>query len=162
MSSPKQIEFSPREATLDDLPQLVRIEAAVHVAPWSEAGFKGELEKPYSHTLVMTDEETDQIIAAYVVFWTIGEGAHILNVAVDLPYRGLGFAQRLIRKVADLALRQSLKTVVLDVRKSNLAAIQLYQKLGFTIQTVRKKFYSNGEDAYGMSLDLTSEKVIEF
>jgi ribosomal-protein-alanine N-acetyltransferase len=159
MSSP---EFSPRGASADDLAELVRIESAVHVAPWSEAGFKGELEKPYSHILVMTDEETDKIIGGYVVFWVIGEEIQILNVAVDLPFRGLGLAQKLIRKVIDLGVRKDLKRVVLDVRKSNMAAIQLYQKLGFTIQTVRKGFYSNGEDAYGMILDLTVEKVLEF
>lgn len=155
-------EFSPREASTDDLAQLVRIEAAVHIAPWSDQGFKGELEKPFSHTLVMTDEETDSIIGGYVVFWEMGEETHILNVAVDLPYRGLGFAQRLIRKVVDLGLQKGAKRVVLDVRKSNNAAIQLYQKLGFTIQTVRKAFYSNSEDAYGMVLDLTIEKTLEF
>jgi ribosomal-protein-alanine N-acetyltransferase len=162
MSSP---EFSPREVSPndpDDLAQLVRIESAVHIAPWSEAGFKGELEKPYSHTLVMTDEETDSIIGGYVVFWEMGEEIQILNVAVDLPYRGLGLAQKLIRKVIDLGLKKGTKTVVLDVRKSNNAAIQLYQKLGFTIQTVRKAFYSNSEDAYGMVLDLTIEKALDF
>jgi len=159
MSSP---EFSPREASLDDLPELVRIESAVHVAPWSEASFKGELEKPYSQILVMTDEESDQRIAGYAVFWMIGEEVQILNVAVDLPYRGRGFAQALIRKVIDLGLRKELKRVVLDVRKSNSGAIQLYQKLGFTIQSVRKSYYSNGEDAYGMILDLTVEKALDF
>lgn len=159
MSSP---EFSPREASVDDLPELVRIESAVHIAPWSDAGFKGELDKPFSHTLVMTDEETDAIVGGYLVFWEMGEEFHILNVAVDLPYRGIGLAQKLIRKVIDLGLRKGAKRVVLDVRKSNSAAIQLYQKLGFTIQTVRKAFYSNGEDAYGMVLDLTVEKALDF
>jgi ribosomal-protein-alanine N-acetyltransferase len=159
MSSP---EFSPREASVDDLPELVRIESTVHIAPWSDAGFKGELDKPFSHTLVMTDEETDAIVGGYLVFWEMGEEFHILNVAVDLPYRGIGLAQKLIRKVIDLGLRKGAKRVVLDVRKSNSAAIQLYQKLGFTIQTVRKAFYSNGEDAYGMILDLTVEKALDF
>jgi ribosomal-protein-alanine N-acetyltransferase len=110
----------------------------------------------------MTDEETDSIVGAYVVFWEMGDELQILNVAVDLPYRGLGLAQKLIRKVVDLGLKKGSKRVVLDVRKSNNAAIQLYQKLGFTIQTVRKAFYSNSEDAYGMILDLTVEKVLEF
>jgi ribosomal-protein-alanine N-acetyltransferase len=159
MSSP---EFSPREASTDDLKELVRIESAVHIAPWSDQGFQGELDKPYSHTLVMTDEETDAVIGAYIVFWEMGEELQILNVAVDLPYRGLGLAQKLIRKVVDLGLKKGSKRVTLDVRKSNNAAIQLYQKLGFTIQTVRKAFYSNSEDAYGMILDLTVEKVLDF
>lgn len=154
-------EFSVREATPEDLLELVRIEAAVHVSPWSDGGFRSELDKPYSHTLVMTDDETDSKIAGYIVFWLMEE-CHVLNVAVDLSYRGQGMAQKLVRKAVDMSLRQNLKAMTLDVRKSNAPAIQLYQKLGFTIQQVRKGFYSNGEDAYGMILDLNSEKALEF
>jgi ribosomal protein S18 acetylase RimI-like enzyme len=43
------------------------------------------------------------------------------------------------------------------VRKSNQAAIQLYHSAQFVITHVRKGFYSNGEDAYHMSLALQGE-----
>lgn len=155
-------EFSIRPASTDDLPELVRIEAAVHVAPWGEASFKAELEKPYSKIWVLTDEETDAIVAGYIVFWTLFDECQILNVATDLSFKRQGFAQKLIRKVADFSIRQGLKRVVLDVRKSNMPAIQLYQKMRFNVQHVRKSFYSNGEDAYQMVLVLSDAPPIDF
>jgi ribosomal-protein-alanine N-acetyltransferase len=85
----------------------------------------------------------------------------ILNVAIDLPYRGLGFAEKLIRTVVTAVMKLGLKRVILDVRKSNLPAIHLYQKVGFNIVHVRKSFYSNGEDAYQMVLNF-NESGTEF
>jgi ribosomal-protein-alanine N-acetyltransferase len=161
MSTPSE-SFSVRPATEDDLAQLAEMEKRVHVAPWTEEHFRAELGKPYSQTLLLTDDETDTRIAGYIVFWLTPDHAEILNVAVDLPFRGLGHAKALIRKVGTLASQKGLKKVLLSVRKSNLAAIQLYQKLNFTIHAIRKGFYSNGEDSYEMVLSLEGEAFGEF
>jgi ribosomal-protein-alanine N-acetyltransferase len=151
--------LSIRPATDDDLPRLLEVEGRVHVAPWNEEGFKGEMSKPYSCVWVLTDDETDSKIAGYVVFWLLFDECQILNVAVDLPFRGLGHAKRMVRQVADQAVKKDLKSVTLDVRKSNLPAIQLYQGLGFSITAIRKGFYSNGEDAYQMRLPLQGDAI---
>jgi ribosomal-protein-alanine N-acetyltransferase len=49
--------------------------------------------------------------------------------------------------------------MVLEVRKSNLPAIQLYQSLQFVITHVRKSFYSDGEDAYQMALSFEEDPI---
>lgn len=116
--------------------------------------FRSELEKPYSRVWVLSDDETDQEIWAFAVFWMLFDEAQLLNVVVDLPYRGGGHAQRVIRQGVNDAIRAGLKRISLDVRTTNTAAIGLYQKLGFTVRHVRKSFYSNGEDSYLMALDL--------
>ena len=146
--------LSPRPASTDDLAGLVRIEKQVHVSPWDEAHFAAEIEKSYSRVLVVTDDETDSVIAGYVVIWLMFDEAQILNIAVDLPFRGLGLARGLIRQVVSHAIKKEIRKVILDVRKSNAAAIALYQSMRFTIGQVRKGFYSDGEDAYTMVLDL--------
>ena len=157
--------FSLRPATADDLPELVRIEKAVHAsypeAQWGEAQFKGELEKPYSRVLLLTDDETDSQVAGYVVYWLLFDEAQILNIAVDLPHRGMGFGKKMIRQVVADAIHKNIRKVLLDVRKGNTPAIQLYQAMRFTIGQIRKGFYSNGEDAYTMALDLDSAGVPE-
>lgn len=153
--SPSSIDLpttSMRPATEDDLGQLVAIEKRVHVAPWDEAGFSSEWEKPYSQTWVLTDDETDSKIFGYVIFWTIGDAIEILNIAVDLDSRGLGYAKKMLHQVIREALRVSAKHLMLDVRKSNLPAVGLYQRAGFAITQYRKAFYTNGEDAYHMVL----------
>lgn len=148
---------SLRPATPDDLPLLAEIEKKVHVAPWNEDHFRAELDKPYSHTLVLTDDETDSVIMAYLVFWLMGEECQILNVAVDTPYRGMGFGFKLVRAAIQAATYKGAEKATLEVRKSNAAAIQLYQKAGFSITQLRKHFYTDGEDAYQMHLPLKED-----
>jgi ribosomal-protein-alanine N-acetyltransferase len=150
---------SLRPLAEDDLAQVVEIERRNHVAPWSEASFRAEIEKPYARAWVLTDDETDSQIFGYLVMHFLFEDAQILNVVVDLPYRGMGYAQRMIRQGVQEALRRDLKRMTLEVRKGNLSAVQLYQKLGFTITQVRRGYYSNGEDAYLMTLELVGDRV---
>lgn len=153
--------FSIRPATEDDLGKLLEIETRVYTAPWSLQNFQSELTKPFGRLLVMTDDETDETIAGYMVLWLLLDEAQVLNLAVDTPFRRRGIGREMIRCMVNMAVKQGARRVVLDVRKSNAAAIQLYQSAKFSITQVRKRFYSDGEDAYTMSLDLT-DKVIEF
>lgn len=152
-------DVSLRLATPDDLDRLAAIEIRVHLAPWSSGNFSGEWEKPYSKTWVLTDDETDLEILAYAVFWFMDESIEILNVAVDLPYRGRGFAKKMLQHITREGVQRGAKQLILDVRKSNLAAVHLYQGAGFAITQYRKAFYSNGEDAYHMTLALEGERI---
>jgi len=153
--------YSLRPATSDDIGAVLDVEKRVHVAPWGEDNFRFELTKPYSQFLVMTDDETDEKVAGYIIYWVLFEECQILNVVVDTPFRGLGVAKKMIRQAAQTAMQKGIKKISLEVRKSNAAAIQLYQGQRFVITQVRRNFYSNGEDAYQMTLHL-DENPIEF
>lgn len=148
---------SLRPATADDLDRVLEIENHVHLAPWTREHFLAELDKTFSTFWVLTDDETDLEIAGYLVFWTVFEESQILNVVVAPEFRSQGYARKMIRRLVDVAMKRELKRVSLDVRKSNLPAIQLYQALEFNITHVHKAFYSNGEDAYQMTLFLAPD-----
>jgi ribosomal-protein-alanine N-acetyltransferase len=150
MSSEPQVTFSPRPATEEDLPSLVALEREIQVAPWTEEHFREEMAKPFSRVILLTDDETDADVAGYLVFWVIGSEAHLLNLGVAPGHRGKGFGKLLVRKCFALVSVQNSEKIRLEVRKSNLAALGLYQGLGFDICQIRKQFYSNGEDAYVM------------
>jgi len=154
-----QSSFSLRPATTEDLESVLKLERQVHPMPWAEEHFRAELTKPYSHFLVLTDDETDTKVAGYVVCWVLFDECQIMNIAVDLPYRGLGFAKKMVQKAVLLASQKGVSRVTLEVRKSNLPAIQLYQRLQFVITQIRKKFYSDGEDAYHMRLSLAEDPI---
>jgi ribosomal-protein-alanine N-acetyltransferase len=160
MNEPLTDSASLRPVTEDDLAVLTEIEKSIQVAPWTADQFRSEMAKPYSHVWVLTDDETDTQIYGYLVFWMMMEDCHILNVGVDLPYRGMGHAKRLIRQALNLAAREGKERAILEVRKSNGSAVQLYQNLNFRIDQVRKNFYSNGEDAYQMTLSIKDDGVI--
>ncbi|MFZ9595125.1 MAG: ribosomal protein S18-alanine N-acetyltransferase [Bdellovibrionia bacterium] len=144
-------DWSLRPATTEDLSKILQIENQVHVSPWTEEHFRAEFTKPYSQFYVLTDDESDSQMAGYIVCWMLFDECQILNVAVDLPFRGLGLAKLMVRKMMMFAQNKGVNKMILEVRKSNMPAIQLYQSLGFTIQHIFKGFYSSGEDAYQMT-----------
>jgi len=156
--------FSLRPATEDDISIIVEMEKRAHKAPWAEGHFREELEKPYANFLVLTDDPTDSKIAGYIIYWLMFDECQILDVVVDLPYRGMGFGQKMIRHAVDTAIKKGIRKILLEVRKSNLPAVQLYQKMKFVIIHVRKAFYSDGEDAYQMALylDLPAGENVDF
>ena len=150
---------SIRPASEDDAQKIAAVESRVHKAPWSADSVLAELKKSHAHVWVVTDDETDEEVYAYIVFVDQEDAYEILNVAVDLPHRGTGLGQTLVRKVVSEAIRAGRKRVILNVRKSNTGALELYQKQNFTVRHVRKAFYSDGEDAYEMAVELDAENV---
>lgn len=84
---------------------------------------------------------------------------HIISIAVLPQYRkrGVGFA--LIRKALEvMAGHCKAKECYLEVRTSNLPAINLYKKLDFKITRTEKSYYANGENAYIMTKPLPLEE----
>ena len=154
-----EITFSIRPATSDDLDGIMKIEKKSYQHPWKKEQFAKELENKQSTFLVYTDDETDEEVAGYIVFWNLGHEIHILNVAVGLEWRGLGMGTKLVRHAINEGYRCKLERVILEVRVSNKSGIALYKKIGFESISTRKKFYSDGEDALQMSLNLLTSNV---
>jgi ribosomal-protein-alanine N-acetyltransferase len=142
--------YSPRPATADDLDQVVAIEQKYFQPPWSKGAFQAELEKSTSHLWVITDDETDQKVLAYMVFAYPAEQAHIQTFAVKPDERGRGLGKYLLRQVIAFVMRKQGESIVLEVRKGNVEAVHLYQSMGFIVLRTLERFYPNGEDGYSM------------
>lgn len=84
--------------------------------------------------------------------WTVmGEG-NVTNVAVHPAYRRMGVAEALLKEMEKKAKEKDVTIFFLEVRQSNEAAKQLYNKLGYNPIGVRKRFYEKPvEDAIVMS-----------
>lgn len=84
----------------------------------------------------------------------VGE-AYVANVAVSQKYRRFGIASALLGEAEKGAKERGCEFISLEVRKSNVPAISLYEKRGYTVRGVRKNFYSDPtEDGIIMTLDL--------
>ncbi len=153
--------FSLRPATTDDVDAVVKIENLSYKRPWTEGHFSEEVDKKGSYFLVYTDDETDEVVAGYIVFRDLGQETQILNIVVALEWRGLGMATRLLRFAINEAHRLNHKRVFLEVRTSNDAAIKLYNKIGFIDGGIRRKFYEDGEDARMYYLSIESKNPVE-
>ncbi len=152
-----KLPYSIRAASTDDLAQVAEIESKAIRPPWSESAFQQELQKEYANFWVVTDDETDSIIMAYVVFSFPAEQAHLQTIAVHPDYRRKGLASLLIRKIISYVMKKNGESVILEVRKSNQDAIQLYQNLGFIVIRTIPGFYPDGED--GFVLIFKTERV---
>ena len=136
-----------REEHIED---LLEIEKRCFTDPWTKKMFEDELLNPLAYYIVLVKDEK---IVGYAGFWDIIDDAQIMNVAVDIEYRGKGYGNLIIEDFIKEAKDRNLDTMSLEVRVSNDPAIKLYEKYGFEVQGRRKKYYQdNGEDAYIMYL----------
>lgn len=133
-----------RRLSYGDLPQVVAIERRAFPTPWSLAMFVLELSKPGGICLAALREEE---LVGYLVCSRYDTVWHLMNVSVDPDQRRLGIAtallDELLKRIDDPRAR-----VTLEVRRSNRAAIALYERYGFRHAGVRRRYYhDNGEDA---------------
>lgn len=135
-----------------DLQEIMRIEKTSFAYPWSSRFFLQELSVPCSRSLLAV---TNSTTIGYIIYWFLATEIDIHNFAVDPAYRRQGIGRFLLQAVIDEAKNHGLSRVTLEVRKSNEPAQRLYQSVGFTIEGVRRGYYSDdGEDALAMALAL--------
>ncbi|MGH7925719.1 MAG: ribosomal protein S18-alanine N-acetyltransferase [Candidatus Binatus sp.] len=144
-----------RNATARDLPRIIEIERLAFPAPWTLASFERELTLPFSRVMVAIPEEANSIVG-FLCRWLIADECHILNVAVHPESRRLGIGTVLITEAIDEARATGANVVTLEVRRSNLAARQLYRKFEFEERRLRRHYYGPGEDAIIMELRFDS------
>ena len=136
-----------RRLTARDLTAIEEIEKRSYPTPWSRAMFAGELAKPSSICLGAVDAETGRL-AGYLIISRYVDAWHVMNVAVAPEHRRQGVAQMLLEHLFDLTAGDERRGYTLEVRKSNDAAIRLYERLGFVEQGTRRGYYTdNHEDA---------------
>jgi ribosomal-protein-alanine N-acetyltransferase len=149
------IRFRPaREA---DLPRLVEIERAAHLHPWSEAQLARELTHAYATVLCAepapaVDGGPAGPIAGFLVSWLIHDELHVLDVVTAPEARRTGVGRALMVEALGDGRRRGGARALLEVRRSNAPAIGLYRSLGFVLDSVRRGYYQDGEDAVLMSL----------
>lgn len=143
--------------TLRDIKDVHEIETRCFTNPWPKGLFLEELTNPLSHpyTARYISEDGSKVMVGYVIFWVFASEAHILNIAVDPPYRGMGIGRRLIEFVIGRSEDLGFREIFLEVRRSNTIARHLYEDIGFSVIGVRSGYYSdNKEDAIVMAYRL--------
>ncbi len=81
-------------------------------------------------------------VSRYVDAW------HVMNIAVADAFRRRGIASALLERLFDVTETDPQRGYTLEVRVSNVGAIQLYEQLGFEARGIRRGYYTdNREDA---------------
>ncbi len=144
---------------IDDIPQILPIENCSFPSPWSYQAFCNELKNKFAVYFVALIEGR---VIGYAGMWLFSGEAHVTTIAVDPAYRGRGLGRLLMSTLMEYARVQGADTMVLEVRPSNVAALNLYRSLGFRQIGLRKNYYiETREDAVVMLRNLQQETFLE-
>lgn len=113
---------------------------------WSKDSFYGELSNNLAHYFSAFDQNGQ--LVGYAGSWQVIDEAHITTLAVSNELKRNKVGEALLHKIIEACYNNKIKYITLEVRKSNEAAIGLYEKYGFKSLGVRKGYYqNNNEDA---------------
>ncbi len=130
------------------LSALVELDQTCFGGLWTLDAYQRELASPNSNLLGLISPLSPVSLLGMGCFWSILEEAHITILAVHPQYQRQGMGQALLFSLLKTAHDRGLERATLEVRASNLSAINLYQKFGFKTAGRRRRYYQdNDEDA---------------
>ena len=142
-----------RRMQLADLPDVLRNERLGYMHPWTEGIFRDCLRNGQECWLLMSSNLN---VGHGILSIAAGE-SHLLNVCVHPDFQGHGFGRILVEHILERALAGEASTIFLEVRPSNVAACELYDKLGFNEVGIRENYYPSKvgrEDALVLAKEL--------
>ena len=171
----EDLAFSPMR--LSDVEEVAAVERSIYTAPWTEGNFIDSLTAGYcAWTLRQASAGQGRggraappaverspcgPLVGYFVLMAAVDEAHLLNLSVAMPWQARGFGLHLLRKATSLAGEYRAASVILEVRPSNVRALEIYRRFGFREHGVRRRYYpvstqnqQSREDALVMRLAL--------
>ena len=149
---PLEERFEPMLAS--DLEAVALIENEIYPFPWTRGNFQDALSAGYSSWMLLGPRR--EILAYSIVMIAIDE-AHLLNLSVARGYQRSGFGWRMLEWMAQRAREYGARSMLLEVRPSNLDALRLYARYGFVRIGLRRGYYpafGGREDAIVMRIAL--------
>ena len=158
-----QQTFNLRKFVPDDLQGVMQINRVCLPENYTDFFFM-DLHQRFPETFIVAEEENKEI-AGYIMcrievgLSNLGLGGlirkgHVVSIAVLPQSRRKGVAKALINKALEGMRYYKAKQCFLEVRVTNDVAVSLYKKLGFEITRTLNGYYSDGEDAYVMTIKI--------
>ena len=131
----------------EDIDSVVKIESQAYGEHhWAKASFYDEMNNNLAKYYCAKNSDGELI--AYAGTWAIIDEAHITTIAVKPEFMRRHIGEALIVKIIEDCYKAKIKYLTLEVRESNIPAIGLYKKYGFSSLGTRKGYYQdNNEDA---------------
>ncbi len=147
-------DFTIRPAAADDLPAILRIEAAAFEPSRRSRGrsLRRALASPFQRVLVL---EVAGSVAGYLIVWPFRRSWRIYNLATDPAMRNRGVAGSLLAAAVAAARAAGAQRVILESRVE-AGLVAYYEQRGFRIERRLRDYYEKGEDAVRMALALTA------
>jgi ribosomal-protein-alanine N-acetyltransferase len=155
--TPAPQKLKVKRAKPIDIPIIVSIDQECFPSAWSEEIYTKELSRDLAVYFVarMGDD-----VVGYSLSWAIKEEFRILKIATIPGLRNMGIATALMKESFWEAKARGCALAFLEVRPSNIAAQNFYEKLGFQPLGIRKNYYTDtGED--GLTYVQRIDKLIK-
>lgn len=135
---------------IKNIEDIIDLDLKFFNEPWTRAGWDSA--KKQSDLYLGTLSKSSKIRAFSLFQHSNLEGVvHLYKILVHPENRGQKLGQLLLKNdIEKLKEFGSAESIFLEVETGNSNAIALYEKLGFNRLTLKKSFYSNGQDAYAM------------
>ena len=159
-----------REMAFDDISQDAEVERENSLTPWDENGLLTYLLRNDTIFLVASDpfegaETADDDsyiephIYGYVGLLMVPYESDILNITVRNENRRAGIGTELLTEIMARCPEHGVSVIHLEVRESGVPARNLYRKMGFREDGIRKRYYTDPvEDAVLMTLLLPNHE----
>lgn len=148
-----------------DLDAVLAIESISHIHPWTRGNFTDSLGaghwayciRPVLDQAVPGSYLDPEVLWAYCILFPAVDELHLLNITVAPKLRQMGLGSRIMAAIEGVAAQQNFPRIILEVRPSNIAAVTLYERLGYEQIGLRKGYYpadsvsGNREDALVMA-----------
>lgn len=119
---------------------------------WNINTFKSELLNPNSKYIVA---KIDNKIVGYAGIWKAVDDVHITNIVTAKNLRRKNIGSILLSNLIEMAKAENgITSITLEVNCNNLPAKKLYEKSGFEVVGLRKKYYNNTDDAVIMTMEV--------
>ena len=144
-----------------DLEPILAIEQISFRRPWGRLSFEGELRNRRGCNFVVksTEVETSGQVIGYAFWHIVADEVHLLKVAVTPAWRGQGVATWLLEQCFSLSVEQGARSAHLEVRPSNIPAVELYRKLGFELVGKRPGYYSDSKEDALLMIKILKEDL---
>ena len=139
-----------RKGSLKDLEQIYLIEKKVfNDEHWTLKMVESELKNFLGQTTWVIEESS--VILGYCMMRIFCNEVNITNMAIKSARQKEGLGLLLLSHVLNqLPIKSS---VFLEVKESNLSAINLYKRFGFQVINLRRNYYKDGRAALIMHLE---------
>lgn len=126
-----------RPMTLQDITQVMIVEQEVYEFPWSDRIFSDCIRVGYLCWLALLDK----LIIGHAVISVTTDESHMLNLSIAIKHQRRGFGRQFVEFLVQQAAGREAQTMLLEVRPSNVAAINCYSAAGFNEIGSRKGYY---------------------
>jgi ribosomal-protein-alanine N-acetyltransferase len=131
----------------DQIDEVLAIEELSFTNPWTREMYLAEFEN-HGVSFCYLARDNARRVVGFCSVWKVVDELHINNLAVAPADRRGGAASALLRRVLAEGASAGANRATLEVRRSNDAARNLYERFGFRVAGVRRAYYTKPvEDA---------------